>query len=70
MALVILAHVFEMDNDELDHLFHTATGHSPSAFHCTPETGDVWECDGEVARYLSPELHTTLDYLRSQVPTC
>jgi hypothetical protein len=68
IALVLLAHIFEMDNDELTDTFQAATGHLLTDPSTSAETGDEWNCDRDFSSYCNPDQHRILDYLRSQLP--
>ena len=68
IAVVLLAHIFEMDNDELDDLFCLATGQHLTPAECHPDTGDTWKCDWNFNSYFDPDQHRILDYLRSLLP--
>lgn len=68
IALVLLAHVFEMNDDELADAFQSATGHLLTNPSSSPETGDIWNCDSNFASLCDPDQHRILDYLRSQLP--
>ncbi len=68
IALVLLARIFEMDNDELTDTFRAATGHWLNDHTSSPETGDVWGCDRSFSSYFNLDQHRILDYLRSQLP--
>ena len=68
IAVVLLSHIFEMDDDELSDLFQLATGHGLTDARTGPETGDEWGCDRDFSGYCHPDQHRILDYLRSQLP--
>ena len=68
IALVLLAHIFEMGDDELTDLFRLATDHCLTDASSSLETGDVWNCDRDFSSYFNPDQHRILDYLGSQLP--
>ena len=68
IALVLLARIFEMNDDELADAFQSATGHLLTDPSSDPATGDIWNCDRDFASLCDPDKHRLLDYLRSQLP--
>ena len=67
IALILLNHIFEMDNDDLQQAFHDATGDDLAFADSKVEIGDVWSCEQDMSRHFNPDQHRILDYLRSQL---
>lgn len=69
IALALVAHIFEMDNDDLAEAFERATGQPIfSVENSVAEIGDVWACATAFEEVVVPSLIPTVDYLRSQLP--
>jgi len=69
IALILLDHIFEMDNDDLQQAFHDATGFDLSYADSRIEIGEVWFCDQDMTRYFAHDQHRMLEYLRSLLPS-
>lgn len=69
IALILLNHIFEMDNDNLQQAFHDATGDDLAYADSRVEIGEVWSCEQDMSRYFNTDQHRILDYLRSLIPS-